>query len=140
MRGHQSWLDANDVKNVQGWIFPGWIIASVGHTGDGRRFALPSETHFAASGALVLPDRSASIRGKLSIYDSSRWDVRTSYITFCLISIYVCDRFAIIGVYIKCIQEIDALICSTSWYRYDARELDIQWENEHSIKFELSDR
>lgn len=68
MRGHQSWLDANDVKNVQGWIFPGWIIASVGHTGNGRRFAPPSETRFATSRASEAPAGSASIRERRALY------------------------------------------------------------------------
>lgn len=61
----------------------------------------PSETRFAASEAPALWDRSASIHGELSIYDLSRWNVRTSYITFCLISIHVRDRFAITGVYMN---------------------------------------
>jgi len=45
--------------------------------------------------------RSASIRSEFSIYDPSQWNVRTSYITFCLISIHVRDRFAITGVYMN---------------------------------------
>lgn len=61
----------------------------------------PFCTPFAASEAPALWDRSASIRGELSIYDPSRWDVRTSYITFCLISIHVRDRFAITDVYMN---------------------------------------
>lgn len=48
-----------------------------------------------------LRERSASIRSEFSIYDPSQWNVRTSYITFCLIFIHVRDRFAITGVYMN---------------------------------------
>lgn len=74
MRGHQSWLDANDVKNVQGWIFPGWIIASVGHTGRWTSFY----TLFRNTSDAPLP----SPWREFSVHDLSRWNVcKYSYIS-----------------------------------------------------------
>lgn len=80
MRGHQSSLDANDVKNVQGWIFPGWIIASVGHSGRWTSFYTLFRNTFRSLSLRIIRWRVVRHLQPISI------QCKYSYITFSLVS------------------------------------------------------